>query len=162
MKIVLFILGSVSLPIAYVILSHELDEKRLRDTLVRGSCPSIDMEDSAFIHRPSLEADFERMVTPSNKPTKYFVVAGEHGTGKSTMMKAACSKVGGGIIYVDVPENVLDFGDAFADAIGFKFHASNTFSEYIHRLVYGPGHSPERHQGTLFIPFDHLILTINF
>ena len=147
-RIIAFLCGTVSLSAVYVVLSHEIDEKRLRDTLVRGTCPSINVDDSDFIHRPSVEADFERMITPKEKETSYFVVAGEHGTGKSTMMKAACSKIGGGIIYIDVPENVRKFGDVFADAIGFKFHPSTDLFEYIHGLVYGPGTSTEPHQGT--------------
>ncbi|KAJ3066679.1 hypothetical protein HDU98_010050, partial [Podochytrium sp. JEL0797] len=149
-KFVVLVLGSVSLSAAYVVAAHEMDEKRLRDTLVKGSCPPITLDDAEFVHRPSVEYDFERMVTPREKPASYFVVVGEHGTGKSTLMKAACSKVGGGVIYVDVPENVCDFGDAFAHAIGFKFHTSNTFSEYIHRMVYGPGPAPELHQGAYY------------
>jgi predicted NACHT family NTPase len=122
----------------YVIFSHELDEKRLRDTLIRGTCPELSIKPSSFVHCPSVERDFVGMVTPQEDPLSYFVVVGEHGTGKSTIMKAACSNVGAGVIYVDVPENVRKFGlvDAFAHAIGFKFHTSNNFSEYIHRLVH--------------------------
>ncbi|ORY50003.1 hypothetical protein BCR33DRAFT_713596 [Rhizoclosmatium globosum] len=136
---IVFVLGSVSLSTAYATASHELDEKRLKDILVRGTCPSVNVEVSDFVRRPSVEAALERMVTPSKKPANYFVVVGETGSGKSTMMKAACSKVGGGVIYVDVPEKTRNFGDAFADAIGFKFHTPNNLSDWFYGLVYGPG-----------------------
>ncbi|KAI9342264.1 hypothetical protein BDR26DRAFT_1006738 [Obelidium mucronatum] len=144
-KIGVFVLGSVSsLSAFYVIVSHKLDEKRLKETLVKGTCPSIHTTDSEYIHRPSVESQFERMVTPSVNPASYFVVVGEQGTGKSTMMKAACSKVGSGVIYVNVPEDVQDFGESFADSIGFNFRASNSLLGYLHTLVYGEENEQEK------------------
>ncbi|KAJ3076565.1 hypothetical protein HDU98_002085 [Podochytrium sp. JEL0797] len=153
-KFVVLVLGSVSLSAAYAVAAHEMDEKRVRDTLVQGTCPQSSVKSSYFVDRPSVESDFVRMVTPQEDPASYFVVVGEHGTGKSTMMKAACSKVGGGVIYVDVPANVRNFGDAFAHAIGFKFHPSHSFAEYIHSLVYGTGPSPEQHQERWELPYE--------
>ncbi|KAJ3058218.1 hypothetical protein HDU98_005673, partial [Podochytrium sp. JEL0797] len=60
-KAVALVLGSVSLSAVYVVAAHEMDEKMLRDTLVKGSCPPITLDAAEFVHRPSVEYDFERM-----------------------------------------------------------------------------------------------------
>ncbi|KAJ3082841.1 hypothetical protein HK100_009578, partial [Physocladia obscura] len=55
--------------------------------------------------------------SPQEESPNYFVIIRKHWTGKLTLMKAACLKVDGGFIYVDMPEDVHDFGNSFVTTI---------------------------------------------
>ncbi|RUP46594.1 hypothetical protein BC936DRAFT_146753 [Jimgerdemannia flammicorona] len=68
-------------------------------------------------------------------PTTPFV--GEHGTGKTTLVKMAANEVGRGVIYVSVPPKVEKLGDVFATAIGWPFEEHITFSAALARKLLG-------------------------
>jgi hypothetical protein len=69
----------------------------------------------------------------------YWVISGEHGTGKPTTVHKVCNEIGKGIIYVDVPEDVSEFGKAFAQAIGVYYHQQYIGPlSYTHKIILGP------------------------
>jgi hypothetical protein len=49
------------------------------------------------------------------------VICGEFGTGKTQLIRKVSQEVGHGIIYVDVPFDVKNFGIAFGEALNFAF-----------------------------------------
>ncbi|CAB4407669.1 unnamed protein product [Rhizophagus irregularis] len=62
-------------------------------------------------------------------------VCGEHGTGKTTLVRIASKEVGSGVIYIDVPSNVKDFGEAFGKAINFAFEERVSFTKQLIRKL---------------------------
>ena len=51
------------------------------------------------------------------------MVCGEIGTGKTMLTKIASSEVGHGVIYVDIPSNVEEVGEAFEKALNYSFES---------------------------------------
>jgi hypothetical protein len=50
------------------------------------------------------------------------------------------SEIGGGIIYVNIPENIKDFTENFAQATGFEFQQHGGILKWIDMQIYGrPG-----------------------
>jgi ATPase family associated with various cellular activities (AAA) len=132
------VLGLLSFtPLAYVSYIAYEDEKKLKNTLKFGNRPSVDIEKSVFIDRPTLSKELKAMLSPKpHGKCLYYVISGEHGTGKTSMIKKVCNEIGSGVIYVDVPDDVNDFEKAFASATGFDFRENTGIQKYIHGLVY--------------------------
>jgi Cdc6-like AAA superfamily ATPase len=92
-----------------------------------------------YVPRNDVEASLKKILT-ADEVNNYWVIAGEHGTGKSTTVQKVCNKIGKGIISFDVPEDVSKFGKAFAQAIGVYYHQQNVGPlSYIYKIVLGPG-----------------------
>ena len=72
-----------------------------------------------YVPRTDVESSLKKILTPG-KVNSYWVVSGEHDTGKTTTVQKVCNEIGKGIIYVDVPTNVEYFKDALANAIGLN------------------------------------------
>lgn len=52
------------------------------------------------------------------------MICGEHGTGKTTLIRSAAREVGQGVIYVEIPadaKDIEDFGIAFGKSLNFAF-----------------------------------------
>jgi len=62
-----------------------------------------------------------RILKPSDEYFFYHTVVGEHGTGKTTVVKQAAKEAGKGVIYVSIPSELENFGDEFAKALGWSF-----------------------------------------
>jgi hypothetical protein len=89
-----------------------------------------------YVNRLDVETSIKKILT-ADKVYNYWVISGEHGTGKTTTVQKVCKEVGKGIIYVDVPKNVANFKDALANAIGWTHRHHSGLSSFIHQLVYG-------------------------
>jgi Cdc6-like AAA superfamily ATPase len=91
-----------------------------------------------YVTRTDLESSLKKILT-AGKVNNYWVVSGEHGTGKTTTIQKVCNEIGKGIIYVDVPEAAAKFRKAFAQAVGVNYHQQDDgIFSYIHKLVLGP------------------------
>jgi predicted AAA+ superfamily ATPase len=58
-----------------------------------------------------------------NSKTRYYLITGENGTGKTTLIQSTVEDLknqGRKIIYIDVNDS-LKFGELFADSINFDF-----------------------------------------
>ena len=105
-----------------------------------------------YVPRTDVESSLKKIFT-AEEVNNYWVVSGEHGTGKTTTVQKVCNEIGKGIIYVDVPENVAKFRKAFAQAIGVYYHQQDDgIFSHIHKLVFGP------EQGIIV----HLILVLSW
>jgi ABC-type molybdenum transport system ATPase subunit/photorepair protein PhrA len=97
---------------------------------------TVDLDD--YVIRPDIEASLKKILNnPSTKVSNYWVISGEHGTGKTTTVQKVCHEIGKGIIYVDVPKDVDDFKDALAKAIGLTYRHHSGLWSFIHQSVYG-------------------------
>ena len=87
-------------------------KRKLRNAFCKGAVPS---PEGFVVERMELAAKVKRILQPQNGCSTYQIIAGNHGTGKTTLVRQVgheCS----GIIYVQIPEDGL-FEDAFAHAI---------------------------------------------
>jgi hypothetical protein len=132
-------------PAVYADIAHKNDETILKDTLTMGTCPTTAATNC--VDRPAVQNDLVRILTPQDDPDAYYTIVGEKGCGKSTLIRQVRSTVGSGVIYIELPSDVEEFGKAFAAAIGFNFRPSQNWSEFTHGIVYGQ--KPEQHQGTI-------------
>jgi hypothetical protein len=107
-KLILGIGGLLGSQYAYASYIAYSDDRKLKWTLESGSCPAIEVEHSEFVDLPSLIKDLTRMLAPTlpKERPPYYVMSGEHGTGKTTMVKNVSQQIGGGVIYVNVPKDI--------------------------------------------------------
>jgi Holliday junction resolvasome RuvABC ATP-dependent DNA helicase subunit len=89
-----------------------------------------------YVPRNDVEASLKKILT-ADEVSNYWVISGEHGTGKTTTVQKVCHEIGKGIIYVDVPKDVDDFKDALAKAIGLTYRHHSGLWSFIHQSVYG-------------------------
>jgi hypothetical protein len=102
-------------------------------TFESGGQPGWDTEfgkdAAASIKRPDVEKQLEEYFYPSSSsspPTgdlsaSYVLVMDAHGTGKSTAVRRVIRNRQGvnGAVYVNVPDDVSEFGDAVSEAVGY-------------------------------------------
>lgn len=136
-KLILGIGGLFGSQYAYVSYITYSDDQKLKRTLEYGSRPAISVKDTQFVDRPSLVKDLTRMLSPKvdEEGSSYYVISGEHGTGKTTTVKRVAQKIGGGVIYVNVPEKVEKFDEAFASETGYSFRSNSGIYDFIHILM---------------------------
>lgn len=78
---------------------------------------------------------------PISGHSSYHVIVGNHGTGKTTVVRQCAKNVGKGVIYVDVPPVLDKFVDNLANAIGYEFKEYVSISESWKRKILGHGES---------------------
>ena len=98
---------------------------RLYKTIEKGTQPIIDASnDESFVPRTEITNQLKVIFKPPKNRSTYHLICGEFGTGKTQLVKKALKEIGHGIIYVDVPSDVEDFGIAFGEALNFTFEES--------------------------------------
>jgi Cdc6-like AAA superfamily ATPase len=105
----------------------------LIETLEKGTQPKIDVLDDELFPRPIVVNLLKNIFQPGRKQSYYHTICGEHGIGKTTLVRIAAREVGCGVIYVDVPSVVKDFGEAFGKAISFAFEERVSFTKQLTR-----------------------------
>ncbi|CAF0805144.1 unnamed protein product [Adineta steineri] len=125
--------------IGYVICEQIKNDYEIKHTFRNGSCPNFKFKEEQLLERKSLLDTLTSIVTPvaDKLVSSYYIVLGEHGVGKSTLIRQAARNVGRGVIYVDVPSNVDKFGFAFARAIRFNFKEHIRLSTWIESKMFG-------------------------
>jgi KaiC/GvpD/RAD55 family RecA-like ATPase len=100
---------------------------RVLAAFVEGGLPGWDQEFSADARANSktstVIADLERFIFPQDGDTKYVVIVGEHGTGKSTAVRSVVRNRTGdkGAVYVNTPLDVYKFSRVLATAVDFTW-----------------------------------------
>ncbi|RIA99368.1 hypothetical protein C1645_730976 [Glomus cerebriforme] len=97
------------------------NERLLNDIVERGTRSEIDVSDNEIVSRSLFVNRLKKIFQPSRNQSFYHVISGEHGTGKSTLIKIASNEVGCGVIYIDLPSNLSELGEAFGKAINCAF-----------------------------------------
>ncbi|CAG8538124.1 5112_t:CDS:2 [Paraglomus occultum] len=80
---------------------------------------------------PELWKGLKQIFHPPENHSSYHVVCGEHGAGKTTLTRLTARKFGQGVIYVDVPANLDEFGDEFDSLYYRGIKASQVESGYL-------------------------------
>ncbi|CAG8633024.1 4986_t:CDS:2, partial [Paraglomus brasilianum] len=114
------------------------NERILLHAFEHGSCPEPDVKQKQLIDREVVIKKLRQILKPISDDT-YHVIVGNHGTGKTTVVRQCARDVGKGVIYVDVPPVLDNFVNNLADAIGFKEHVSIT--ESLKRKILGNSES---------------------
>ncbi|CAF0902159.1 unnamed protein product [Adineta ricciae] len=125
--------------VGYVIYEQVKNDYEIKHTFSNGSCPNFKFKEEQLLERRTLLDQLIKIVTPAPDKlvSSYYIVLGEHGVGKSTLIRQAAREVGPGVVYVDVPSNVEKFGFAFARAIRFNFKEHIRLSTWIESKMFG-------------------------
>ena len=143
--------GGYFTTLAYVKWVANSNDSKIKEKFSNPITITEDFDD--YVPRTDVESSLKGILTPAAKVNSYWVVLGEHGTGKTTTVQKVCNEIGKGIIYLTVPEDVAKFGNAFAQAIGVYYHQQDDgIFSHIHKLVFGP------EQGIIV----HLILVLSW
>ncbi|CAB4434517.1 unnamed protein product [Rhizophagus irregularis] len=113
------------------------NECRLHKTIEKGTkLPDIS-KCNDIIPRTAILNQLKEILQPTEYHSSYHMICGEFGTGKTLLIRTAAKEVGHGIIYVDVPSNIKDFGIAFGEALNFAFEEDITFTRQLIRKIGG-------------------------
>lgn len=89
-----------------------------------------------YVIRNDVETFLTEVLTARNV-VSYWIISGQHGTGKTTAVQKVCHNIGKGIIYVDVPQDIENFKFSLADAIGLTHRNHKGLLSFIDATVYG-------------------------
>ncbi|CAF2412020.1 unnamed protein product [Rotaria sp. Silwood2] len=134
-SLAIFILAGVS----YVIVEQIKNDYEIKQTFRNGSCPNFKFREEQLFERKEILDELSSIIKPvANKlVSSYYIVVGDHGTGKTTLIRQAARQAGRGVIYVDIPYNVERFGSAFARSINFNFKEHILLSAWIESKMFG-------------------------
>ncbi|CAF0853079.1 unnamed protein product [Adineta ricciae] len=125
--------------VGYVIYEQIKNDFEVKYTFRHGSCPNFKIKEDQLLERRELCSTLESIMRPVEDKlvSSYYIVVGDHGVGKTTLIRQAARKIGRGVIYVDVPSNTEKFGFAFARAIRFHFKEHLRLSNWIESKMFG-------------------------
>ncbi|CAG8680093.1 7524_t:CDS:2, partial [Ambispora leptoticha] len=135
--IVTGLVGLISVDLLYAWYRNGCNERLLNETVEKGTRPEIDVSDDELVSRPLVVDHLKKIFQPYRNQSFYHMVCGEHGSGKTTLTRIASSEVGHGVIYVDVPANFNELGEAFGKAINFAFEEQISFTRQLMRKISG-------------------------
>uniref|UniRef100_U9SFD3 Uncharacterized protein n=1 Tax=Rhizophagus irregularis (strain DAOM 181602 / DAOM 197198 / MUCL 43194) TaxID=747089 RepID=U9SFD3_RHIID len=95
--------------------------------------------------RPIIENQLKKILQPHKKSVVLYMICAEFGTEKALSIKKVSKKIGHGIIHVNVPYDVEDFGITFGEAFNFEFEEDITLKKKLIRKIGGT-------DGKLMIP----------
>ncbi|CAG8785295.1 35707_t:CDS:2, partial [Racocetra persica] len=119
----LLTIGFVSADILYAWSRNLYNEYLLYKTVENGNVPSLGVREDLIVPRSQAVESLVKIFQPNYYHKNYHVIAGEPGTGKTTLSRIAARKAGRGVIYVDVRvdlNNLDDLGYDLGKAINFK------------------------------------------
>ncbi|RHZ52791.1 hypothetical protein Glove_457g43 [Diversispora epigaea] len=117
--------------LCYTYFRNKYNNDLLIKTIEKGTLPKIYVPDNKLVPRETVVKQLEKIFRPDKDQSFYYVVCGERGTGKTTLIIKASREVGRGVIYVDIPSDVKDFGKAFGKALNFSFEKRISFYKSI-------------------------------
>ena len=99
---------------------HQLRETKIYQNLING--PSFPALKGAVVQRKALQDKLGSLINPNSVGSFYPLVIGQHGVGKTTLIKMAINTLPSpkGIIYIDIPlMDDVSFIKALQKAIGW-------------------------------------------
>ncbi|CAJ0756981.1 11070_t:CDS:2 [Entrophospora sp. SA101] len=130
-------LGFISVDLLYAWYRNWHNERLITNTIEKGTRPETDVSDDEFVPRPLVVERLKRIFQPYKNQSFYHMVCGEHGTGKTTLTRISAKEVGQGVIYVDIPANIMQLGEAIGKAINFSFEEDISFTAQLLRKILG-------------------------
>eukprot|EP01128_Nolandella_sp_AFSM9_P005978 TRINITY_DN299_c0_g1_i1.p1 TRINITY_DN299_c0_g1~~TRINITY_DN299_c0_g1_i1.p1 ORF type:complete len:443 (+),score=106.59 TRINITY_DN299_c0_g1_i1:32-1330(+) len=100
-----------------------------------------------YFPRPQEEAIL-RTITSPHRGGFFNLVVGEHGTGKTTVVRRACQQTGAGVVYTRVPELLPEFAHNLAEAVNYDLDVHISFWNQIRsRFFASPKKQPTSQLG---------------
>jgi hypothetical protein len=130
--------GLIAIDFFYTLYQDKSYKYQLIKTITKGTQPEINISPLQYTPRSEIVKDLKKIFKPHEDQSEYYIIYGEHGIGKTTLIKTALKEIGQGVIYVDIPANLDKLDDAFKKAFNFK---SNGFilTRYIIKKIFGNG-----------------------
>ncbi|RIA81977.1 hypothetical protein C1645_836098 [Glomus cerebriforme] len=72
---------------------NRYNERLLNETIEKGTRPNLEISRNELVPRPLIIERLKKILRPSKDQASYYVVCGEHGTGKITLTKIASREV---------------------------------------------------------------------
>jgi len=113
------------------------NERRVNKTLEKGTQPETETADNELILRPEVTEHLKKIFQPVQNHSYYHVVCGEHGTGKTTLTTKVAREIGKGVIYVDTPADIEEFGNSFGKALNLIFDEDTMLTLRLKRNFFG-------------------------
>ncbi|GES86142.1 P-loop containing nucleoside triphosphate hydrolase protein [Rhizophagus clarus] len=132
--VVSILLFFVSGDVIYAFGRSKYNEYLLNKTVEEGTRPKIDISDDKLVSRPLVVERLKKILQPDRDQSYYYLICGEHGTGKTTLTRIASSEVGCGVIYVDIPANLNELGGAFGNAINFALEKVSVTGQWLRKI----------------------------
>ncbi|CAG8464689.1 7923_t:CDS:10, partial [Rhizophagus irregularis] len=129
--------------IIYDWIQNKYNVCQLNKTVKKGTRPKVDVSDDEFVPRPLVVDRLKKILHPNRYHSCYHVICGEHGTGKTTLIRSAS---GQGVIYVEIPadaEDIENFGIAFGKSLNFAFEERISFMSQLTKKVLGDTHGKD-------------------
>lgn len=111
------------------------NNRRVSKTVEKGNRLQEIVSDDKFIPRFRIMRVLERILQSNENQSSYYIINGEHGSGKTTLIRRIANDIGKGIVYVDVPEDLNKFNDEFGKAINYIFKEDAINSMLIFQLI---------------------------
>ena len=110
------------------------------------------------LFRPKLQEEIKSLLQCDSEQSDYFVITGETGTGKTTLLEWACNEVKQGIVFVTIPYSSPDlarkFSGALQSALNYNY-SSDSFRDTIAKWI-------DRRDGISFYDFKTNFLEPNW
>ncbi|RPA90980.1 hypothetical protein L873DRAFT_1820203, partial [Choiromyces venosus 120613-1] len=105
--------------VVYAQYSNRVREKRLRSALATGAVPDVERK-ATLVERQGATRAIESILKPQSDYARYNMIVGNHGTGKTTLVRHIGHQLDG-ILYVNIsPNSVSD--KTFAEEFAKAFH----------------------------------------
>ncbi|RHZ46055.1 hypothetical protein Glove_637g7 [Diversispora epigaea] len=137
----------IPIDLIYAWYRNKCNELLLNETMENGTRPKVEVPIEEFVPRSLVVNSLKKIFTPNKYQSFYYIICGEYGTGKTTLVKTAAKEVGQGVIYVNIPTNINqnsqkfdileDFGVAFEKALNFKFEEHISFTAQFIKKILG-------------------------
>ncbi|CAG8440738.1 10232_t:CDS:2 [Diversispora eburnea] len=99
---------------------NKYEIRRVNNAIQKCTLPELNISSDKYYPRSQVLEQLKKIFTPQKNSRPYYFIYGKHGIGKSTLIKMALREVGQGIVYVDIPPDINDFGKNFAKAMNIK------------------------------------------
>jgi hypothetical protein len=138
---------AISVDLLYTWYRNSHNESLLNETLEKGTRPYVGISEDELVPRPVIVERLKKILLPHEDQSNYYVICGEHGTGKTTLTKIASREVGQnkkkgiqggrGVIYVEIPADTEAFGEAFGKALNFTFEERISVTAQLRKKLLG-------------------------
>jgi len=109
---------------------------RVVKALEKGSRDLVVITDDEYHPRPKEESQVRPLLSPSHGGF-FYLITGEHGTGKTTLVRSVCKDLSGGVVYHFVPDETAQLADKLGAALNFDFETHLTFWTQFRRRFFG-------------------------
>ncbi|RHZ56129.1 hypothetical protein Glove_406g99 [Diversispora epigaea] len=119
----------------YACCRSKYNSNLLIKTIDKGIRPGTEISSIKFFPRTEIVKRLKRILQPDENQSHYHLICGEHGTGKTTLIKIASSNIDYSVVYVDVPARIENLGVAFGKALNFAFEERISFTNQLIRKL---------------------------